>query len=133
MEHDAVHMVDAVGQRAGQMVLRGADGTAIRYADVARDQARRGVFLPERSQALQRLDGIDGKLAQTDVGIDGQQRMEAAFRQRIHIGAQPLGEFRELVGRKRDAHGGFMAAETRKDVGGLRDGFEQIDLTDAAA
>ncbi len=65
MEHDAVHMMDAVGQRAGQMVLRGADGTAIRYADVARDQARRGVFLPERSQALQRLDGIDGKLAQT--------------------------------------------------------------------
>ena len=133
VKHDGVDRRRAVGERAGQVVLAGAYRSAIRQTDVARKIARREVFLAERSQAREGIDAFERQFAQIDQRINFDKRMEAILGQRIHISAEALGEFRQLVGGKRYAHGGFVAAEAREDIGCRFDRLEQVHPAHASA
>ena len=132
VEHDAGHAVAAVGKHAREVVLLRAHGTAVRQRHVACQEAGHGVLLPERCQRVQLLHVFQRELVQVDARVDLDERVEGVFGQGVHVGAQTLGERRQVLCGQGDAHGGVMAAEPRGQVGHGLDGLEEVDLPHAS-
>ena len=114
------------------MVLLRAHGTAVRQRHVACQEAGHGVFLPERCQRVQLLHVFQRELVEVDARVDLDERVEGVFGQGVHVGAQTLGERRQVLCGQGDAHGGVMAAEPRGQVGHGLDGLEEVDLPHAS-
>ena len=115
------------------MVALGAHRAAVQQRDVARQIHGHGMLLAERGQRVELRHVAQRELVEVHAGVDGDERVERALGQRIHVLAQAALELGELVGGKRHAHGGLVPAEAQQQVGAAFHGLEQVDLAHAAA
>ena len=132
VEHDAGHGGAPVGKRAREMVSLGADRTAVQQGDVARQKHGHGMFLPKRRECVELGDVAQRQLVKVDARVDVHERMEGALGQRVHVGAQAPLEFGKLVGGYGHAHGSFVPAIAKQQVGAAFHRLEQVYLADAA-
>ena len=131
MEHDPVDGAPAVGERAGEMVLLGADGARVDQGHVAREELRHGVFLAEGREHVEHGDGFKRQLVKFDARVHLHHGAEVALGELIHVRAQALGERVEVLRRQGHAHSRLVPAETREQVGRGFNRLEQIDALDA--
>ncbi len=132
VEHDARHVAAPVGKRAREVVLLGTHRTAARQRHVACQIAGNGVFLAERRESIQLFHVFVRQLVQVDAGVYLDERVEVVLGQGVHVGAQALGELRQVLLRQGHAHGGFVPAEARGQVRHRLHGLDQVHLPHAA-
>ena len=132
MEHDPVDGAPAVGERAGEMVLLGADGARVDQGHVAREELRHGVFLAERREHVEHGDGFKRQLVKFDARVHLHHGAEVALGKLVHVRAQALGERVEVLRRQGHAHSRLVPSEAREQVGRGFNRLEQVDGADRA-